>query len=603
MRHVSWIVVLLLGCDGAEKPPVDGDADADTDADTDSDTDADTDTDAAPDADGDGSSDDLDCDDTDPTVFPGAPDLCGDDRVTDCDRTSDDGLVTVDGALGFTRLADALAAAASDSELLLCPGTFLGNFEAGFPVRLSSYAGAGATILVGDGGPTLSVPGDSEIVGLTIRGGRGPDTGGGIRMTGAGTLRVEDSVVTENRAPYGAGISVAPDGIATLVNTRVEGNTATECGGGISAAAGSSVDLTDGATVSGNEARACGGGLWLDGGTLLGGEVTGNEVNGSIVELLEDYVYLAAQAGGQMPLPTVSIGGGGVALSGGGAIIGTSVTGNTGDGGGVSVTRGQSTLVDVRIDDNRGDLAGGLLAVDATVTIEGASGLSENEATWGGGGALYGSQLTGGTIDGNTASDEAGGLWLTASSATGTTISGNRSSLGGGVYSDGFVTLDAVTLRGNAADEGGGLANHEPWNDQSQLLTAVGCTLEANEGYRGGAMVAYGDAVLTDTRIVDNVAGSDGGGIWLYAPQSDTGGGGGEPIPRVALNGGAVLRNSAAAQGGGIAIAFGELSVTGTDFGADADDNTPSDVGAGGFAYGAYSAAATFECDGDGCTP
>src|SRR5690349_17834720 len=57
--------------------------------------------DPGPDADGDGFHAIDDCDDADPDVYPGAPDLCGDDRVTDCDRTSDDGLVNLDGTQGF----------------------------------------------------------------------------------------------------------------------------------------------------------------------------------------------------------------------------------------------------------------------------------------------------------------------------------------------------------------------------------------------------------------------------------------------------------------------------------------------------------------------
>src|SRR5262245_33095305 len=98
-----WIVLMgMLSCSGTKpdtgEPPGDGDADTDTN------TDADTDIGAEGDADGDGFTSDIDCDDGDGTVYPGAPDVCGDDRVTDCTRTSDDGLITVDSATSFTDL-------------------------------------------------------------------------------------------------------------------------------------------------------------------------------------------------------------------------------------------------------------------------------------------------------------------------------------------------------------------------------------------------------------------------------------------------------------------------------------------------------------------
>jgi hypothetical protein len=109
MRLLLAVLLLPLGCrtpkddtavdsGGETASDTSGDtsgdtsADTDTDTDGDSDTDSDTDTDTGtppPDADGDGSVDDVDCDDTNPAVHPGATETCNgiDD---DCDSYVDD---------------------------------------------------------------------------------------------------------------------------------------------------------------------------------------------------------------------------------------------------------------------------------------------------------------------------------------------------------------------------------------------------------------------------------------------------------------------------------------------------------------------------------
>lgn len=98
----ALLLALLLAC-GAEEPAgsgaaadggtdpdpgTDPDSDPDTDPGTDGDTDPDTDgdTDADPDADGDGVTVGAgDCDDADPAVWPGAPEVWSDGVDQDCD--------------------------------------------------------------------------------------------------------------------------------------------------------------------------------------------------------------------------------------------------------------------------------------------------------------------------------------------------------------------------------------------------------------------------------------------------------------------------------------------------------------------------------------
>jgi predicted outer membrane repeat protein len=591
LRHLTCLAALLwTACDGKDEPSPDGQDDTGTDTDTDTPGVVDP-----LDADEDGFAEDVDCDDTDASVFPGAPDLCGDDRVTDCDRVSDDGLVTLDGAVGFDSLGDALAAAGSGSELLLCPGAYAGPLQATVAVRLRSHAGPDTTSLVGSEGSVLSVPGGSELVGLTVRDGKNAQHGGGILLTSAGTLTLEGCVVTANEAVHGGGLSLAPGGQAVLVDTEIRDNSATEGGGGVEVGPGGSLELGEGASVTGNSARWFGGGVWLDGASLTGGVVSGNEVKQELVELFEDYAYYGLYG-------MTAAGGGGVATSGSASVVGTEVAGNLGDGAGISVTAGEATLVDVSVHGNQGQLGGGLLAAGAIVSLEGSTELAENSAIWGGGAVAYSADLVGGVLRDNSATDEGGGAYLVNGSLSGATVLGNDSDGGGGVYSQGHSRLEGVVLTGNLAWEGGGISTTSSSNDPSeQQLDVLDCTIEGNQADDGGAVYANSNVSLFDTVVSDNIADDLGGGLRLYTPQSE-GGGPGDLPPTVTVTGGALLRNTAA-DGGGAHISFGLLTVEGTDLGEGPDDNTPSDISTEGLPFSGYGAGATFSCDSGGCDP
>jgi hypothetical protein len=583
-----WLAFVLCACNGDEDTDTkdtDTDADADTDTDSDTDTDTDADTDQGPDNDGDGFGAEVDCDDADDTVYPGAPDLCGDEKVTDCDRSSDDGLVTLDGTQGFDDLQSALSAAGEGSELLLCTGTYEGQFEASVPVKLVAYTDATSTVLSGnDAGTALSVPGGTEIVGLTVQHGRTGQRGGGIKMTTTGTLLVQDSVITTNRAAQGGGLFIAPDSQATLVNTLVTNNGADMDGGGAYVSDGATLDLTEGSSVTANFAQYGAGGVELVNATLLGGEVSDNTLfsYGSASYYSTYFSYYGP------------FGGAGIGAIGTCRVEGTEIYGNIAPtASGVSATASDLTLVDVSVHDNStavyDGIGGGVLLFVGSVQMEGTTEVYANSAPLGAGLLAIGGTMSGGVVRDNQGDMFGAGVLLYNGTAENMLISGNiAGEAGGGGYVVGFGTFRDVTMTGNFAPSGGGIGTTGYFSGYAQEYVVVeGGSISGNDALNGGGIYSFLPTEVLGTEIVDNTA-SMGAGV--YVTQD-----------RVRLTDVSVLRNVADTSGGGVWVDPGtQLAATNVDFGVDADDNLPSDVHAGEI-YTDYGAGTTLTCDDGSC--
>ncbi|EMI28449.1 choice-of-anchor Q domain-containing protein [Rhodopirellula europaea] len=207
----------------------------------------------------------------------------------------------------------------------------------------------------------------------------------------------------------------------------------------------------------------------------------------------------------------------------------------------------------------------------------GAIGLTDSiAANPGNGGGLHISgngvvEITDGTVNGNLAAAEGGGLWNSATGrlvVDGTLISGNTASEGGGVYTDGGSTvLTDVDVADNTAKGSGGGIYSGPSDALFSALSVTDSTISGNTsgatepGTGGGGIFAASNTVVTDTDIVGNTAvegSADGGGILIVS--------GDFSATDFSITGGEITGNQAARAGGGVENSSGFFTAIGTDF-------------------------------------
>ena len=395
-----------------------------------------------------------------------------------------------------------------------------------------------------------------------------PGAGGAIYNWG-GTIALTNSLVLSNGVDLDGGGIFVNGGQATLNQVDVYSNTTfmtgTNSGGGIFAASGSQITMTN-SHINYNRTYLRGGGVYL-----VGAQATLNHVD---VLSNTDWITDAGSGGGVYVDANTNF----VAAD---SNFSYNRFGYLGHGGGLSVYTSTAVLVNVSADYNQARNAaegGGIYAKNSQFTLQGGSANGNSGLYDGGGLYLHNcvSNISNATINGNTSSADGGGLYafqgsLSLNNATvnnntngedgggiklyqtpttlvSVTVNNNHSTRSGGGINNywGALTLDRVTVSGNESvgDQGGGGGIY---NDEGTLI-ATNSTIDHNatDDSGGGIYNTALDstAILTNVTLSGNTAATDGGGIYNKASYSVY-------VAAITLTN-VTLKDNRAASGGGV---------------------------------------------------
>ena len=367
---------------------------------------------------------------------------------------------------------------------------------------------------------------------------RDDDTGDGhaINVEDGAFLTVKDSIgtglITGGNATDGGAIMIEEDSKCDIHNVTIKGNKADKDGGGIYVSG--SLTMTGG-NVTGNIADDEGGGIYVeDSGRidLDGVTISGNESDGDGGGL---NIHLRKSDNDPE-------GADGTIKN---CVIKNNKTTDS-DGGGFSFDADERTLVvtNTKISGNTADdEAGGIYLGEGRINMNGFESVISNNTGNDGGGVMN----VDGIIDfqniritGNNSSNQSGGGINNKNDAylTNVTISNNRSNdAGGGVYSKSsdLELKHCFIKNNNASNKGGGLFT----KDDAMIDN---CSFESNKAQKGGAIyLSDGDVTIKDTSITKNEVDENGGGIYVED---------GNPV----LDGGSITENKANMAGSGIYV-------------------------------------------------
>ncbi|MBX7105660.1 MAG: right-handed parallel beta-helix repeat-containing protein [Gemmataceae bacterium] len=360
------------------------------------------------------------------------------------------------------------------------------HFTLEAPGKAQAFTLSGLTLTAGKttvaGGSITTTDDAVTLTNMQFIANTGASSGGAIRMAGAGTLNISDSVFTNNAVTgfaSGGAIAMGSGSMLTLVRTSLVGNSANYTGGAISTTS-ATVALST-VTFTNNTAGSNGGAIDWSGATPLtitAGTLTGNSAGSD-----GGAIYSFSSA----PL-TITL---------------STLTGNSagGDGGAIYWGGGNTKIADTTISNNSATANGGgailYASSSSTILIDRSAfvgNVSKSTSSSGGGGGLY--------ID----------SFGTATSVTvvNSTFSGNSAAgVGGGIASD--LTSPAIVVRNSTivnntasgTNGGGGIART---STGASTITLESSVISSNTGanpdlYSTGTITAKNSAVGSKTGV------------------------------------------------------------------------------------------------------
>ncbi len=397
----------------------------------------------------------------------------------------------------YTTITSALNAAASGDTVTVLAGSYAESLRVDTNVLLEG-AGSGSTTLSG----VTTVTVDAGIT-ATIRGFTLVPTSRGM-ITAGGTIALDDIVITGiTSSANGVGVRVTGAGSLTINNSTFRSLDAGAYAGAAIYATGSSV--TVGSSTFDANSAGYGGAIYVSGGSL---SITRSTFTSN------------------------GCGANGGAIYASGAVLtvdGSSFTANLAASGiaGAVYATGDSAFTATTFDDNEAYTGAGAVFSSANLALTGTdftANLARSGAGYGGAVWQYGGdlQLADSTFVGNDASS--GGAIRVDDTATATLVRSsfdtNTADFGGALRlaSSGDVGLDTCTFTSNVATWEGGGIRWVPGFGGAPDLALETCTFTDNSGSAGGGVYgeSAGTLTLLDSHFEGNTA-EDGGALGLVS--------------------------------------------------------------------------------------
>lgn len=331
-------------------------------------------------------------------------------------------------------------------------------------------------------------------------------------------IKLNHGILAKNQAAYGGGLYAYKGNVGSILTAgktlQIYDNVATSDGGGVYIKDGN-LEMAAG-QVSNNEASNYGGGISINGGnfSLQQGKINGNEspVAGGIYMAGGEFTMEDGEIVGNM---ATTGNGGGLYIENAGSfeMKNGTISGNTAkaNGGGICMLDGEVTITEGSIQENTGEIGGGLYVYNSEET--------EKKASFNGGSILQ-----------------------------------NKATYGGGACVDGNIelTINKVEINKNEATDGGGLYIR---NRASFIMESGAIRENKVTGNGGGICMLDGEVTITDGSIQGNSSQAYGGGLYVYNSDAGT-------TNTASFSGGIILQNSATYGGGACVDGNIELAIT-----------------------------------------